>query len=105
MSLLQAINEHMNGGKCPAAGSLGECAALDQVGSDERGKRYEAYLYLWQAAENLSATTVAGWFHAAGARDVIVLHTLHCDLNGDRNGRCKPDGARQWIVSFSLPGL
>lgn len=100
-----AINRHMNGGKCPTSESLGECAAVDRVGETVHDEPlYEAYLYLWKAAESLAPDTVASWFAGVGAADIIIRHTLHDELNGDRRGRT-PEGARQWVVVFTLKEL
>lgn len=95
-NMLDAINQRMNGGRCPNAGSLGECAAIDQVAPGI----YEAYLYIWDHEFNDSAA-MASWFHEAGAKTCTVSLTLYSDYNGDRNGQTE-EGSREWVVTFSM---
>ena len=95
-AIMHNINNHMNGGNCPAAGSLGECAAIDEVAPG----LYEAYLYIWDHEFNDSAA-MASWFHAAGAKACTVSLTLYSDYNGDRNGQTE-EGSREWVVTFSM---
>lgn len=94
--MLLRINEHMNGGRCPTTGSLGECA---YIGATPSGG-FEAALYLWDDSFDDSAA-VAKWFRNMGAEGITVSLTHYSDWNDDRNGAA-PDGARQWIVSFSM---
>lgn len=98
--LLYTINAHMNGGRCPDGKSLGECAAIGQL-CDE-GRAYEAYLYLWPAANDLKPAEVAQWFLDAGCVNPLVTAVLH-DPENDVADAITPDGVRPWVVSFEIP--
>lgn len=102
--ILDAINERLNGGHCPTAGCLGECAAIDEsqlVGSDS--SYYTAHIYLWEAAKDLKAAEVASWFHQLGITEVFISAMLHDPYNDIVEGECTIDGVRPWDVSFFLP--
>lgn len=93
--LLSTINSYMHEGRCPSAGCIGECAAIDETGPGN----WVAALYIWDKKFN-DSTRVAKWFHDAGAKEVVISHVLHDDINDDRDGECF-DGARAWHVTFS----
>ncbi len=104
MSLLSAINRHMHEGRCPTAGSLGECAAIWLESSSETAAHYGAAVYLWSAAAGLKYAEVARWFQEASgcnADDVLVHATMHDPYNETHEGACS-DGARPLYVSFSV---
>lgn len=84
--MLEAINAHLSG--------IGECAIITQIDA----KRWEACLYLSTRFNN--SALVAKWFHESGAKDVIVEHTLYCDLNGDRDGVIENSPCKAWVVTF-----
>lgn len=94
--LLVKINTHMHEGRCPSAGCIGECAAIDETSP---GKWWAA-LYLWDKDFN-DSTRVAKWFHDAGAIDVEISHVLYDSVNEDRDGKCF-DGVRAWHVVFDM---
>ncbi len=100
-NLMAVINGHMNGGSCPTGASLGECPAISELRGHYGHTFYAADLYLWPAAEQLTAATVAGWFTQAGCRDVVVSHVLDDADNDTHDGRTI-DGARHWDVSFNV---
>ncbi len=103
-SVRDAINHFMNGGGCPAAGSLGECAAITESRSDgSASSHYTACLYLHSGADDLTASEVASWFHALGATDVVVSAVLYDKDNNILNGSSVDDGVRPWDVSYFLP--
>jgi len=87
--MLDTINEVL--------GSLGECAIIDRRGGEYR---WYACIYLWDTTFN-DSEKLAGWFHACGAADVMIEHTLYCDLNGDRNGMIENTTCRAWTVTFT----
>lgn len=102
--ILEAIDYRMNGGGCPTAVSLGECAAITQRGAEgSAGSYYTAHLYLHSGADGLTSSEVAGWFHALGAADVIVSAVLYDKDNNILNGSSIDDGVRPWDVSYFLP--
>jgi hypothetical protein len=99
------VNDRMHPGRaCPGAASLGECAAISTITGHSGHEHYVASLYLWPAAMDLQAATVAAWFTAAFCKNVIVSAVLH-DPDNDTidgvtdGGRCWP-----WEVSFQLEG-
>lgn len=97
--ILQTINKKMNGGTCPTAGCLGECAVISQ----EHDNLWLAILYIWD--DNFhDSTQVAQWFHDSGATEVFVTHVLYDSVNNDRNGHCC-DGGRAWWVHFRMPTI
>jgi hypothetical protein len=104
MNILAAINRRMNGGGCPTAGCLGECAAITTSRAEGSTASYEtAHIYLWSKAKDLTASEVASWFHALGATDVVVSAVLYDRDNNILNGASIDDGARPWNVSYLLP--
>jgi hypothetical protein len=104
MNVLEAINYRMNGGGCPGAGSLGECAAITSFQAlDSATPCYIAHLYLWSGADDLTSAEVARWFHELGATDVVVSAVLFDHDNDVLNGACVIDGARPWDVSYLMP--
>jgi hypothetical protein len=101
-NILQTINNHLTGSGCPKPGCLGECSGIEIFGNDVYGSPvYAAYLFIWDDDFN-DSTQVAEWFRDAGASSVSVLHVLHDDDNGDRDGRCEEDMSRAWQVYFSF---
>jgi hypothetical protein len=103
--VMNSVNERMHPGhNCPGAGALGECAAISTMKGHFGNEFYVASLYLWPAAMDLQAATVAAWFTTAFCKDVIVSAVLH-DPDNDTidgvtdGGRCWP-----WEVSFGLQG-
>jgi len=104
MNILKEINDRMNGGKCPTAGSLGECAAITKMHSEgSAGSFYTASLYLHCEADDLTPSEVAGWFYELGATDVCVSAVLYDKDNNILNGYSIDDGVRPWDVSYFLP--
>jgi len=104
MNVLEAINYRMNGGGCPGAGSLGECAAITESRADGSASRYHtAHLYLHSGADDLTPAEVASWFHKLGATDVVVSAVLYDKDNNILNGSSIDDGVRPWDVSYFLP--
>ncbi len=97
--ILELINAHMNGGRCPSGNSLGECAAISTLTSHYGRQFYQASLYLWQAAENLKPAEVASWFEEIGCTDVTVYAVLH-DQDNDTFDGVTEDGVRPWVVDF-----
>lgn len=104
MSVLESINHYMNGGRCPSAGSLGECAAItERIAEGWVGGRYcTAHLYLHSGADDLTPSEVAGWFHALGATDVVVSAVLYDKDNNILNGASIDDGVRPWDVNYFM---
>lgn len=103
MNVLEAINNRMNGGWCPAAGSLGECAAITKSTAEGSASGYyTACLYLHSGADDLTAAEVAGWFRELGATDVVVSAVLHDEDNNIMNGSSIDDGVRLWEVDYLL---
>lgn len=98
-TVFAAIRQRMSRGCCPAAGAVGECAALYPLATGG----YIAHLYLWNAAAGLRARAVADWFSAAGATDVIVCAVLHDPDNRILEGASVDDGVRPWDVTFQIP--
>lgn len=74
--VLAAINQKMHEGKCPEAGCIGECAAIDETFPGV----WWAALYIWQADFNDSGL-VAQWFY--GFPDFPVDGAL-CRAANDR---------------------
>lgn len=104
MSVLEAINLRMNGGGCPTAGSLGECAAITKSRADgSASSYYTAHLYLHSGADDLTPSDVAAWFEELGATDVVVSAVLYDKDNRILNGSSIDDGVRPWDVSYFLP--
>ncbi|MFM7010762.1 MAG: hypothetical protein ACKO0Z_15780, partial [Betaproteobacteria bacterium] len=100
----EAINNRMNGGGCPMAGSLGECAAITKSTAEgSASSYYTACLYLHSGADDLTPSEVAGWFHELGATDVVVSAVLFDKNNNILNGSSIDDGVRPWEVSYFLP--
>jgi len=100
--MLAEINKKLHEGKCPTAGSLGECAATYHVRTTEDGKEiHEAYVYLWD--DNFTDwETLAQWFTEQGAEEVHVAWVMYDSANGDRNGRAE-DNSRAVIVTYVMP--
>ena len=87
MNVLEAINYQMNGGGCPVAGSLGECAAITESSAVGSASSYHtAHLYLHSGADDLTSAEVASWFHKLGATDVVVSAVLYDKNNNILNG-------------------
>ena len=104
MNVLEAINYRMNGGGCPGAGSLGECAAITESRAEGSASSYHtAHLYLHSGADDLTPAEVASWFHKLGATDVVVSAVLYDKDNNILNGSSIDDGVRPWDVSYFLP--
>ena len=104
MNVLTEINKRMNGGGCPAAGSIGECAAITKSQSEgSASSYYTAHLYLHSGADDLTSAEVAGWFHSLGATDVVVMAVLYDKDNNILNGSSIDDGVRPWDVSYFMP--
>ena len=104
MNVMAAINHRMNGGGCPTAGSLGECAAITEIRAEgSASSYYTAHLYLHSGADDLTPAEVAGWLHELGATDVVVSAVLYDKDNNILNGSSVDDGARPWDVSYFLP--
>ena len=104
MNVLEAINYRMNGGGCPGAGSLGECAAITESTAEGSASSYHtAHLYLHSGADDLTPAEVASWFHKLGATDVVVSAVLYDKDNNILNGSSIDDGVRPWDVSYFLP--
>lgn len=104
MNVLEAINYRMNGGGCPGAGSLGECAAITESRAEGSASSYHtAHLYLHSGADDLTPAEVASWFHKIGATDVVVSAVLYDKDNNILNGSSIDDGVRPWDVSYFLP--
>ena len=102
MNLSEAINARMHTGKCPSAGSLGECPAIWVERETRNGQLIcGAAVYLWTAANDLKMAEVASWFEAENCTDVIVYATMHDPDNETLEGVCS-DGARPLYVTFSL---
>lgn len=101
--VLTSVNARMHDGPCPGTGSLGECAAITDIEGSSGHVFYVASLYLWKAALDLQAATVAAWFTEAGCANVIVSAVLHDPDNGTIDG-VTSDGVWPWEVSFSLEG-
>lgn len=104
MNVLEAINYRMNGGKCPGAGSFGECAAITKSRAEgSASSYYTAHLYLHSGADDLTPAEVASWFQELGATDVVVSAVLYDKDNNIMNGSSIDDGVRPWDVSYFLP--
>jgi hypothetical protein len=101
--VLASVNARMHDGPCPSAGSLGECAAISPASDGDDGTWYIANLYLWKAALDLQAATVAAWFAEADCINVTVSAMLHDPFNGVIDG-VTSDGIWPWEVSFQLGG-
>lgn len=101
--VMASVNRRMHEGPCPGAGSLGECAAITPLEGASGNAFYVASLYLWPAAMDLQAATVAAWFTAAFCTNVIVSAVLHDPGNSVIDGVAS-DGVWPWEVSFSLEG-
>lgn len=97
VDVLSKINGHMHEGRCPSAGCIGECAAIDETFPGV----WWAALYIWDAEFN-DSTLVAKWFNECGATDVLISHVLYDSANGDRDGLTF-DGIRAWHIQFSMP--
>ncbi len=93
----------MNGGQCPGASSLGECAAITKGMSEGSAGSYQtAHLYLHSGADDLTSAEVAKWFYELGATDVVVYAVLYDKDNNIMNGSSIDDGVRPWDVSFFM---
>lgn len=104
MNVLDAINHQMNGGSCPKAGSLGECAAITKSYAEgSTGCFFTAHLYLHSGADDLTSAEVASWFYQLGATDVVVSAVLYDKDNNILNGSSIDDGVRPWDVSYFIP--
>ncbi len=103
MGLIETINARMNGGRCPVAGSLGECAAIGPRSDTDPNSAYVAHLYLWPAADNLKPAEVAQWFLDAGCINIAVIAVLHDEMYGITDGHDGIDGVRPWRVIFDIP--
>lgn len=104
MNVLDAINYRMNGGGCPSAMSLGECAAITKSRAEgSSSSYYTACLYLHSGADDLTPSDVAGWFYAIGATDVVVSAVLYDKDNNILNGSSIDDGVRPWEVNYFMP--
>jgi hypothetical protein len=101
--VLASVNARMHEGPCPGSGSLGECAAISDMDGGDGGTWYVASLYLWKAALDLQAATVAAWFEAADCINITVFATLHDPLNDVIDG-VSSDGVWPWEVRFQLGG-
>lgn len=97
MQLLDNINRLMNQGHagCPVAGALGECAMIERRGDTTHG----AAVYAWK--DEVTPEMIAGWFKSEGCTDITVSQIMHCENNGDRNGRVPEGDARGFDVSFT----
>lgn len=98
------LNRRLNGGGCPGAGALGECAAVYDVDVSEDGARtwFAAEIYLWKAADGLAASTLAEWIRAAGVDGgCVISHVLHDPINETFDGRCS-DGVRHFRAEFGV---
>ena len=101
--VLATVNERMHSGTCPGAGALGECAAITPIQGSSGHVYYIAHLYLWPAAMDLQAATVAAWFASAFCTDIVVSAVLHDPENSTVDG-VMDDGVWPWEVSFTLQG-
>lgn len=102
--VMRSVNGRMHpGSQCPGAGALGECAAITPLTGYSGHKFFIASLYLWPAAMDLQAATVAAWFTEAFCTNVIVSAVLHDPDNETIDG-VSQDGVWPWEVSFSLAG-
>lgn len=103
MRIIDAINGHLHEGKCPTAGSLGECAAISTLTcKGSTGPHYVASLYIWDKTFN-DSTLVASWFRQLGAYGITVSAVLFDEGNDIRDGASTHDDARPWDVGFFMP--
>lgn len=96
--VFQALNDYLVGGPgCPRAGSLGECAAMDEAPGG-----YVACVSWW-APGRINSTRLAQIVRDQGGVDIWINHELYSDANMARNGR---DGAgcRGLEISFNGTG-
>ena len=98
------VNRGLNGGDCPGAGALGECAAVYEMRVDENGAgaSFSAEVYLAPRAARFTATTLAEWIEACGGIEPCISHVLHDPYNGTADGFCSGDGARHWRAEFRV---
>lgn len=103
MNLSTAINARMHEGRCPTAGSLGECPAIwvERHATNSDALFCSAAIYLWSAGQGLKMAEIASWFEAEGCTDVIVFATMHDPDNETLEGVCS-DGARPLHINFLL---
>lgn len=78
-------------------GRFGECEGIYEIAEG----RFLAVLYI-RDNDFDESEYVSGLFHKAGADDVMVSHVLYNSGNDYRYGMTI-DGARVWIVNFSMP--
>lgn len=97
MSILEHLNQKMNGGKCPTDKAIGECPIVTQP----RTWVFEATLLIW-LDDFKSPEIVAGWLKELGAEEISISELMYCEIDGFRNGVSIEEGVRQWVATFYM---